>query len=302
MEAYLKIPPVLIGAPGKKCCEREKYMNPDRESIESRTADLFPRIHGRATDDERRYYTRTVHAAIGEYLERFGARNPAAGGEVLEVGCGGRASGIFSLAAFGPASITAVDLSERNVELSRGIADRLGIGNLRVMQGNALALEFEDGRFDFVFSNGVIHHTADPEAAFRELVRVTRPGGYVFLGVYGYGGLWGKVVHPLGVKIGKIVPLEAAERFVNRTGFLRSQENSLLDWFYTPVQEFYTPAEVARWFSAAGLADVGTMKSAKWFFNLGPATRLLFGHGYIFAMGRKRGNGKTDGTQRTGAG
>jgi SAM-dependent methyltransferase len=41
------------------------------------------------------------------------------------------------------------------------------------------ALPYEDGRFDVVVARYVFEHVTDPEWAARELLRVTRPGGWI---------------------------------------------------------------------------------------------------------------------------
>ncbi|MDJ0849850.1 MAG: class I SAM-dependent methyltransferase [Myxococcota bacterium] len=57
-----------------------------------------------------------------------------------------------------------------------------GAGSLA--RGDNLRLPFRTGCADLVISNGVIHHTPDPAAAFRELARVTREGGRLVVSVY----------------------------------------------------------------------------------------------------------------------
>ena len=50
-------------------------------------------------------------------------------------------------------------------------------GLTRAVVGDAAALPFADGSFDAGSADRVFQHLAEPEAALRELVRVTRPGG-----------------------------------------------------------------------------------------------------------------------------
>ena len=45
-------------------------------------------------------------------------------------------------------------------------------------------LEFPDETFDFVWSWGVIHHSANTEAIIREIHRVLKPGGEARVMVY----------------------------------------------------------------------------------------------------------------------
>ena len=47
-----------------------------------------------------------------------------------------------------------------------------------------LRLPFADGSADVLISDGVIHHTENPEAAFAENCRVVKPGGEMYLAVY----------------------------------------------------------------------------------------------------------------------
>jgi SAM-dependent methyltransferase len=52
----------------------------------------------------------------------------------------------------------------------------------RVGAASARELPFADGRFDGVACLAALHHAEDPEAVFRELLRVTAPGGRAALG------------------------------------------------------------------------------------------------------------------------
>jgi hypothetical protein len=58
-------------------------------------------------------------------------------------------------------------------------------GELRggIRHEDAERLSFPDACFDFVVSNDVLEHVADPLAAAREIARVLRPGGELFLAI-----------------------------------------------------------------------------------------------------------------------
>jgi SAM-dependent methyltransferase len=55
-------------------------------------------------------------------------------------------------------------------------------GSGRVGAATPRDLPFGDGRFDAVACLAALHHAEDPEAVFRELLRVTAPGGRAALG------------------------------------------------------------------------------------------------------------------------
>jgi SAM-dependent methyltransferase len=52
-----------------------------------------------------------------------------------------------------------------------------------------LAIDFPDCTYDFVHCGGVLHHSADPLLGLKELARVTKKGGMLYIHIYGSGGL-----------------------------------------------------------------------------------------------------------------
>ena len=104
-----------------------------------------------------------------------------AGKKVLEIGCGfGAASCLF---AKGGAEMHSVDLTAAAVAGTSANAKLNGL-TIDVRQMDAQQLEFPDATFDYVFSWGVLHHSHDTQAAFREVSRVLKPGGQGMIMVY----------------------------------------------------------------------------------------------------------------------
>lgn len=104
-----------------------------------------------------------------------------AGQRVLEVGVG-LGTDHLQFARSG-ATLTGIDLTPRCVKLTGRRFEQEGLTSaLHVM--NAERLGFKDASFDVVYSFGVLHHTAAPERAFREIRRVLRPGGVFIGGLY----------------------------------------------------------------------------------------------------------------------
>lgn len=56
-------------------------------------------------------------------------------------------------------------------------------GGPRAVQGDLYHMPFRDGTFDLVFNSSTMEHLDGFGAAFAEIVRITRPGGKVFIGV-----------------------------------------------------------------------------------------------------------------------
>ncbi len=103
------------------------------------------------------------------------------GRRVLELGCGAGFDAYECCAA--GCEYTGIDLTPENPERT---AKHLGFYGFRpsVLVADAEQLPFEEGRFDIVFSNGVLHHTPDMSASFREAYRVLQPGGEFWVILY----------------------------------------------------------------------------------------------------------------------
>jgi ubiquinone/menaquinone biosynthesis C-methylase UbiE/uncharacterized protein YbaR (Trm112 family) len=72
------------------------------------------------------------------------------------------------------------------IDISQAIEDAYErtkkMPNILTAQADVFNLPFRENYFDIVFSNGVIHHTANPKKAFSNLCRYLKPGGLI--GVY----------------------------------------------------------------------------------------------------------------------
>jgi ubiquinone/menaquinone biosynthesis C-methylase UbiE len=112
---------------------------------------------------------------------RFMRPEYVAGKDVLEVGCGmGTHAAMLARAG---ARLTAIDLTERAVEVTR---HRFDVFNLTasIQRADAERLMFTDRSFDLAWSWGVIHHSASFESCLAEITRVLKPGGRLMLMVY----------------------------------------------------------------------------------------------------------------------
>ncbi len=123
----------------------------------------------------------------GWFLERYGFREEEAiraalGGcaALLDAGVGSGISAAW-YAPLVPGAVIGADISE-SVDAAR---ERLaGCHNVSLVQADLRALPFRERCFDVILSDGVLHHTPDPPAAFRALVRHLRPGGEIWAYVY----------------------------------------------------------------------------------------------------------------------
>lgn len=164
------------------------------------------------------------------------------GKRVLEIGCGlGLHSQLISQAG---ASLTAIDLTPRAVELT---SKRLALKNLKadVRVMDAEEMEFASAEFDFVWSWGVIHHSARTERIVSEVFRVLKPGGEFRSMVYHKRSINALGIMTMGLLTGKFFKGLSTEDVFNIYS----------DGYYA---RFYTAAEFSRLLKEHGfsIADV----------------------------------------------
>ena len=101
--------------------------------------------------------------------------------EVLEVGCGIGVGPAYIAKRF-DCRVLAVDISEKMLSWARQRARREGVvDRITFHKADIRELPFDDDRFDAVIVESVLAFAEDKEATIQELIRVTRPGGYVGL-------------------------------------------------------------------------------------------------------------------------
>jgi SAM-dependent methyltransferase len=179
---------------------------------------------------------------------------------VLDVGCGpGRVLWFLAerkLHCFGlDRSRVSVGLAAERCRRPCAVADNL-------------ELPISTASVDVVISDGVIHHTEDPRAALAENLRILKPGGKMYLGVYKPGGRYpllyrfpgawirGGVAHwwsePLVVAFAEFPYFLV--HFVRSRGQRNWQgaRNLFFDYFVTPRVAFLSRAQVEEWSQGEG--------------------------------------------------
>ena len=134
--------------------------------------------------------------------------NDVARGRMLEVGCGVGRTAVPFAQIF--ERVEGVDISPRMIELavSRGLPENVG---LRATDGESLDA-FDDGSFDFVFSEHVFQHIADEAVIasyLREIGRVLKPGSAALLQFDTRGGRLDSLLY--GLVPSRLLPRERRE-------------------------------------------------------------------------------------------
>ncbi len=104
--------------------------------------------------------------------------------EVLVAGCGTGQQPLDIAFNMSGAKILAVDLSRASLAHAVRKTRELGVGDIEYAQADILKLGALGRTFDVIAAGGVLHHMADPFAAWRDLASLLRPNGLMMLGFY----------------------------------------------------------------------------------------------------------------------
>lgn len=126
----------------------------------------------RLYDAQRRWLNRRL---VRFLLGRTGLET---GARVLEGGAGpGFASALFAEAQGAGLSVAA-DIDREALE-----EGRRRCGGLQAVAADLFRLPFRSKSFDLVWNSSTLEHLEPPAEAVREMARVAKPGGFVFIGV-----------------------------------------------------------------------------------------------------------------------
>jgi ubiquinone/menaquinone biosynthesis C-methylase UbiE len=152
--------------------------------------------------------------------------------DVLEIGVGNGSHA--QLIAPHCKTYTGIDLTEYAVKSTSKRFEVFGLkGTIRQM--DAEKLDFPDGSFDFIWTWGVIHHSANTGQILAEMNRVLRPGGKATIMVYHRSFLYHYIATGLF-------------RGILQGGFFKGHTLHELEQLNTDgaIARFYTPGEWAE--------------------------------------------------------
>ena len=209
---------------------------------------------------------------------------------ILDAGCG-TGSGTDYLIHQNPgAEVTAIDLSEKALEVAKERCNRSGVIAKHDKPVNFYNLKLEEattleGEFDFINCVGVLHHLPEPDKGIQALAKKLKPGGILHIFVYAELGRWEislmqKAIALLqgekrgdyrdGVKVGRDIFANLPEnnRILQQEQKLWSLENfrdeAFADMYVHPQEIDYNVETLFELIDASGLDFVGFSNPKYW--------------------------------------
>ena len=130
-------------------------------------------------------YLARIDGTFVEHVARLLAPAEPVAGRALDLGCGPGQITIMLARRWPSLRFTAIDAARAMIDQARRDAASAGVDIdfevFRLGPDGHPRLPYEDGAFELVTCNSVLHHLADPLGALNEMARVCRPGGAVLL-------------------------------------------------------------------------------------------------------------------------
>lgn len=184
-------------------------------------------------------------------------------GKVLDAGCGtGELALLFASCGF---KSFGIDNSEESLKIARNTSRQLLLpATFKIM--DVLNVKFPKNSFDAVIANGVLHHTNDPNLGFKNLLKITKPGGIILVVVYNKLGstprkLLGKAARLLG---GNSIDTQIKWLKKSLPKRYKNKPNSVIaDAFLNPYETAFGISEILNWFKEDNVRHIDSFPSIK---------------------------------------
>lgn len=187
--------------------------------------------------------------AEGNNLARLLDQQIPSRATVLEVGCG--TGQLTNFLASSGRSVLGIDLSASALALAEAFRSSQQIGSARFAQMDLFHPAIAERSFDVVIANGVLHHTADTEAAYLAVARLVAPSGFLIVGLYHrHGRRATSVRRALVHRVRRLTSLDPQARG-DRDPTRRAAW--VADQYWHPHESSHTFREVLGWMERAGI-------------------------------------------------
>ena len=168
---------------------------------------------------------------------------------ILEVGCGtGQLALYFSIGTNN--HVVGLDATIESLELANNFAKKNDIGNINFVNADIFDDVLKDNCFDFIWCNGVLHHTKNPYEAFKIVAKSLKKEGYILVGLYNRIGRIRTIIRKYIYKIFGIKILNFLDPTLKNLKYNEEEKISWLrDQYHHPIESLHTIDEVLDWFS-----------------------------------------------------
>jgi ubiquinone/menaquinone biosynthesis C-methylase UbiE len=182
--------------------------------------------------------------------------------KVLEVGCGtGQLAIYFALGTNN--RVVGLDPTIESLKLAADFSKKQNIDNIDFINADIFDDVLTDKYFDFIWCNGVLHHTKDPYKAFRVLIKSLKNEGYVLIGLY---NKFGRIRTVFRRYMFKIFGSKYLDIFDPTLRNLKNNEEERKAWirdqYIHPIESLHTIDNVLEWFNKNDIEFINSIPSS----------------------------------------
>jgi len=170
--------------------------------------------------------------------------------DILEVGCGTGQLSLY-LSIGNNNRVYALDPTLASIKLGKDFAKKNKIDNVKFVNADIFDDVFNNETFDFIWANGVLHHTKNPKLAFDITSKYLKKNGYILVGLYNKYGRARTLLRKFLYKFfGKtiVMLLDPTLRKIKK-GNNNQIKSWIRDQYEHPVESLHTLDEVLDWFN-----------------------------------------------------
>ena len=117
--------------------------------------------------------------------------------DVLDIGCGAAGKSLYYL-SLGAKSVTGIDVVEKYEKEAYSLQNELGLSGFRFCVADAADTHFQENSFDSIIMNDAMEHVDKPDAVLKEVKRILKPGGKLYVNFPPYN-------HPFGAHLSDVI-------------------------------------------------------------------------------------------------
>ena len=250
----------------KKNNEKNKQILSKNDNLKDKRITNFykknPFPNYKNSDDKFTILEKGNNNVLLKQFKKFAGNNK----KILEVGCGtGQVSNYLAIGT--NHEITGLDSTIESLYIAKNFNNKNNIKNVKFICADIFDEVLFENYFDFIFCNGVLHHTKNPYKAFEIISISLKNEGYILLGLYNKIGRLRTVLRKYLSKI--FILNKFSQKFLEysdptlRNLKIDDQERKawINDQYYNPIESLHTLDEVLKWFKKNNINYINSIPS-----------------------------------------
>ena len=186
---------------------------------------------------------------------------------VLEVGCGtGQLSIYFSIGTNN--RVIGLDPTFESLKLAKNFSKSNNINNINFINADIFDDVLKENIFDFIWCNGVLHHTKNPYEGFKMIIKSLKTNGYILIGLY---NKYGRVRTILRKYLFKIFGKNFIKKFDPILRNLKVDDEEKNSWirdqYEHPIESLHSLDDVINWFDKNNIDFISSIPSSDYDYD-----------------------------------